>query len=112
MTAINLGPGSYLLDGRTRLIGNGSGAGNWACSLGGDPTASGADDDTDSGLFSTQQTSATATTQMIATFSSATTVVLRCRINGKSGTAGESRIIALPLSSTTRVAGSAGASGS
>jgi hypothetical protein len=112
VTAINLAAGTYVLDGRTRLLGNGSGSGSWDCSLNGDPADSGAGDDTDSGTFSTQQTSATATTHLLLTLGSASTVVLRCRISGKSGTAGESRIIALALSSATRVAGTAGASGS
>jgi hypothetical protein len=112
VTAINLPAGSYLLDARTRLVGSGSGAGGWACSLNGDPAANSTSDDTDSGLFSTQQTSATSTTALTATFGSSTTVVLRCRVTGKTATASETRIIATPLASADRVAGTAGASGS
>ena len=112
VTAINLAAGSYLLDARTRIVPSGSGAGAWACSLNGDPASNSTSDDTDSGSFSTQQTTVTATTAVTATFASNATVVLRCRVDGKTATAAETRIIATPLSSATRVAGTAGASGS
>jgi hypothetical protein len=112
VTAINLSAGSYLLDARTRIAAPGSGAATWTCSLNGDPSANATSDDTDSGNLSTQATSANSATLLTATFASATTVVLRCRVAGRAATANETRIVATPLASANRVAGTAGAGGS
>ena len=112
VTAINLPAGSYRLDGVTRLT-KGAGTGDWACALNGDPAASAATDDVDSGDFGhTQNISVTANMHLTVTLGSASTVVLRCRTSLGGVTARETKIIATPLGAANRVAGTAGASGS
>jgi len=89
-----------------------SGSTSWACAVNGDPTSNAAADDQDSGAFANQTTSATADMHLTATFTSATTVVLRCRAADGNVSAKETKIIATPLGGTNRVVGSAGAAGS
>jgi hypothetical protein len=111
ITAINLPAGSYRLDGVTRLT-KGPGSADWACSLNGDPAAASTADDLDSGNYGhPQNNTVSANMHLTATLSSAGTVVLRCRTSA-AATARETKIIATPLGSANRVAGTAGASGS
>ena len=112
VTAISLPAGSYRLDAVTRLT-KGAGRGDWACALNGDPAATAATDDVDSGNFGhTQNTSVTANMQPHRDAGLGRTIVLRCRTPCSRVSARETKIIATPLGAANRVAGTAGASGS
>jgi hypothetical protein len=102
---------------------SGTGSVDFRCTLNGDPAANAASDDSASAEMGSYRGLATLSTELTVTLTANATIALRCRGSNVQSfgddnspnlnvVARETKIVATPLSSTTRVAGTAGTTGS
>ena len=126
ITAIKLPAGNYHLTAKTVLAFTaGSGSIDYRCAINGDPAVSSASDDSAVVEMGSYRGFATLALDLTVSYAAPTTVVLRCRgFNSQDweyggGTAGqrtvvarETKIVASPVASVNRVAGTVGATGS
>jgi hypothetical protein len=104
-------PGAYLIFAKTTVeaeTANGTGhAGSVVCSLNGDPSSSTSSDDTAETRYERGNETATLALQFTEAYARNGSVRLRCRRTSSSGSravaARETKIILVPIGSTTRV---------
>ncbi len=109
-------PAAYLIFAKTTVEaetgadgddGGGGGGGSVRCSLNGDPAANAAGDDTAQTRYGPGDETATLATQVTEAYSQTGSARLRCRRTSPSGSgavaARETKIILVPIGSTTRV---------
>jgi hypothetical protein len=108
-TLADVEPGAYLLFAKTTIVADTSedaGSGTVRCSLNGDPAAGSPGDDTAETRYGRGDQSATLALHLTEAYADSDTVRLHCRRTGSGSgavSARETKLIVVPVGSTTRV---------